>query len=142
MEDFGFLLETQLLSCRHDVVRGRVALLLECRQALQIREGNVAVLLATGVRSLAWAAPGRRAARTAWSVVGGSRRQDDDGLELRVRLLPSGELTIRAERTALHVVQVPGLPEAPADYTGPEGDVLAGTPTWESAAGVVASYRF
>lgn len=140
-DDMALLQETQVLSVLHDAARGTAGVLLECRQALQIREGNVAVLVLAGTTSLTWTEDERRAAVMAWNVVGGERRRDGDRLRLRLGLVPTASLQATAARAALHVLEVPGLDDAPVDYTAGDDDaVRAGTPGWHMTGTPVVSY--
>lgn len=112
------LQEAQLLDVRLDARTGVVGVLFELRSALQLREGNTGVLVASGVREVAWAGPRRDTALTAWSV--GSSvpgpRNGLFGLSLVLWPHPGARLQVTSEAAAFFVGQVPGLPEVPPDY--------------------------
>src|SRR5690606_15627351 len=57
--DADVLQEAQLLGVQTDAVRGVAGLLFEMRTALQIRQGDTAVLILRGVRDVTWSAPPR-----------------------------------------------------------------------------------
>jgi hypothetical protein len=113
------LQEAQVLDVRFDALTLTVGLLFELRMALQLREANTGVLVARGVRELSWSGPGRAQGLTAWTV-GGSVPRPDQGLfrlELGMWPVPGAQLNLLAESAAFFAVDVPGLSEAPPDYT-------------------------
>lgn len=110
------LQEAQLLDVRLDAKAGVVGVLFELRTALQLREGNTGVLVASGVRELAWAGPRRDTTLTAWSVVSSVPRPRDGLFGLSLGFWPDARLRLTSERAAFFVGQVPELPEAPRDY--------------------------
>ncbi|HCO02150.1 MAG TPA: hypothetical protein DIT48_02060 [Actinobacteria bacterium] len=62
----GALDEAQLLDVRFLTVESSVSLLFDCRIALQIRQGNTAVLVVRGLRLFEWDAESRLGHFTAW----------------------------------------------------------------------------
>lgn len=113
------LQEAQVLDVRFDALARVVGILFELRQALQLQEANTGVLVAHGVRELTWAGPGRDTTLTAWSV-GSSVPQARDqlfGLNLVMWPHPGAQLSLTAESAAFFAGDVPGLAEAPPDYT-------------------------
>ena len=116
------LQEAQVIDVRFDVLTGVVGILFELRQALQLREASTGVLVARGVRELMWSGPSGDTGLTAWSI-GSSVATTKDrlfGLSLVMWPHPGARLSLTAESAAFFVGDVPGLPEAPLDYT--EGD--------------------
>lgn len=113
------LQEAQVVGVRFDALAMVAGILFELRQALQLREANTGVLVAHGVRELAWAGPGRDTALTAWSVGSSVPRVEDRffGLSLVMWPHPGARLSLTAESAAFFVGDVPGFPEAPPDYT-------------------------
>lgn len=113
------LQETQVLDVRFDALAGVAGILFELRQALQLREANTGVLVAQGVRELAWSGPSRATPLTAWSV--GSSTPQVKGQLLGLSLImwphPGAQLSLTAESAAFFVGDVPGLLEGPPDYT-------------------------
>ncbi|WP_077490694.1 hypothetical protein [Sinomonas mesophila] len=136
------LQEAQLLDVGFDALASVVGLMFELRTALQLREANTGVLIARGIRELAWSGPGRDTALMAWAV-GSSHPQVMDGL-FGLRLVmwphPGAQLSLTAESAAFFVGDVPGLSEAPPDYTDLDrttlGQQVAG---WESPFEVVSA---
>jgi len=116
------LQEAQVLDVRFDALAGVIAILFELRQALQLQEASTGVLVARGVRELGWTGPERDTALTAWSV-GSSVPSAKDrlfGLSLVLWPHPGARLMLTAESAAFFVGDVPGLSEAPPDYS--QGD--------------------
>ncbi len=128
------LQEAQLLDVWLDAARSQVALLFELRMSLQLREPNTGVLVARGVRELAWSAPPRPTSRTAWSV-GGSEVDNREGL-FRLNLglwpAPGARLRMIAEAALFVAGDVPGLADVPPDYTGDEAAVSGQLASWDS----------
>lgn len=129
------LQEAQVLDVRFEALTGVVGILFELRQALQLQEASTGVLVARGVRELAWSGPSRDTAMTAWSVGSSVPTAKDRlfGLSLVMWPHPGARLTLTAESAAFYVGEVPGLPAAPPDYT--QGDlavVAAELACWDS----------
>lgn len=120
------LQEAQVLDVQFDAVAGVAGILLELRQALQLREANTGVLIARGVRELTWSGPSRDTPLTAWSI-GSSVPQAQDRL-FRLSLVlwphPGAWLSLTAEAAAFFAGVIPGLTEAPPDYTDRDGATL------------------
>lgn len=128
------LQEAQLLDVRFDVLRSTAGLLFELRTALQLREANTGVLIARGVRTLAWSSGRRETERTAWSV-GGSVVTSTDrlfGLELGLWPAPGAKLTLTAESAAFLVGDVPGLDRIPDYLDDDELTIRAQLASWQS----------
>ncbi len=129
------LQEAQVIDVRFDALAGVVGILFELRQALQLQEANTGVLVAHGVRELTWSGPARDTTLTAWSV-GSSRPWAEDGLfglSLVLWPHPGAQLTLAAESAAFFVGDVPGLSEAPPDYTDLDrAGVYGETADWSS----------
>lgn len=128
------LQEAQLLDVRFDALAGVAGLLFELRVALQLREANTGLLIVRGVHELAWSGRSRDTALTAWSV-GSSRPQAMDRLfGLRLGIWPGAQLWLTAESAAFFAGDVPGLSEAPPDYSNLDraalGHEVAG---WDSS---------
>lgn len=126
------LMEAQVLDVRFDALRSRVAVLFELRLALQLREGNTGLLIADGVTAFAWDSAPRKTARTAWNVVGSVGRATGGSFEMRLGMLPQGDLLLRARSAAFYSGDVPGLVEI-ADYgEASEPELYAKLARWES----------
>jgi hypothetical protein len=127
------LRDAQILEVRLDAVRARVGILFEFRTALQLRGGNTAVLVADGVRSVAWEVISRDAGPMAWSIIESSATPSDGVLRLVLTVWPSGGLVLTAERAALTIGTIPSLPAAPPNYvTDDAATVRAETAQWTS----------
>lgn len=126
------LMEAQVLDVRLDTMRGRVAVLLELRLALHLREGNTGLLLGEGVTAFEWDAAPRDTARTAWSVVGSVAHAVNGILEIRLGMLPRAELLLRAKSAAFYSGDVPGLLEIPDYGEASESELSSKLPQWAS----------
>jgi hypothetical protein len=113
------LQEAQVLDVRFDALSGVVGILFELRQALQLREASTGVLVAHGVRELKWSGPSRSGTLTAWSVGSSRPRVDGRAFELILSMWPppGSRLSLTAENAMFFTGDVPGLSEAPTDYT-------------------------
>ena len=129
------LQEAQVLDVRFEALTGVVGILFELRQALQLQEANTGVLVARGVRELAWSGPPRETVMTAWSVGRSVPTARDRlfGLSLVMWPHPGARLTLTAESAAFFVGEVPGLSAAPPDYTQEDlAAVAAELAGWDS----------
>jgi hypothetical protein len=126
------LLEAQVLDVHVDALRASVAVLLEMRLALQLREGNTALLVARQVTDFVWRAERRATARTAWNVVGSEASVSGKSLELRIGLLPWGEMFLRAGSAAFYIGDVPGLVEIPDYGLASESELNLMIAHWDS----------
>lgn len=136
LTDEDALQGAQVLDIRFDAMACVAGILFELRQALQLREANTGVLIAHGVHEIAWSGPNRDTALTAWSV--GSSFPQAKGVLFGLNLVmwphPGAQLSLTAERAAFFVGNVPGLTDAPPDYTNADrvtlGRKVAG---WDSS---------
>jgi hypothetical protein len=118
------LQEAQLLDMRIAAATSTVGLLFEMRTALQLREGNAAVLVGYQARALDWSVAPRQG-MTAWTVVGS--QPSNEGLTLD--FYPAARLRLAAERAAFFIVNVHGIGDAPPDYMNDSAAVIqAGIP--------------
>ncbi|MGL5850618.1 MAG: hypothetical protein ACRCZD_07505, partial [Phycicoccus sp.] len=130
------LQEVQLVDVRFDALAGVLGVIFELRQAQQLREANTGVLVARGVRAVAWNAPSRDSPLTAWSVGSSVPRARDRLFELTLVLWPhpGAGLSLTAESAAFFVGDVAGLSEEPPDYSDRERAAVVGeVPCWRSA---------
>ncbi len=129
------LREAQVMGVRLDSLTGEVGVLFELRMALEYWEtADTGVLVAEGVRRLAWTGPQREPGRTAWSA-GGSRVEVHDGLlwlSLGMWPAPGATLEVVAERAVFVGGRVPGIGDTPPDYTGDEVTIVARLASWDS----------
>lgn len=129
----GALQEAALVDVRFDVIELAVGLLFDLRVALQLREGNVGLVIARGVQHLEWVRHHQRPGRI-WHAVTGSVPDNRDGhFGLRLGLVPDAELRVAAQAAEFYVGDVPGLDEAPPDFVQDSDAVIrAGIPSWDS----------
>ena len=131
------LQEVQLLDVRFDAVHSSVGLLLELRNALQIRTANTGLLVAREVTRLIWSAVPRITLRTAWSIIGSSPRYESRLFDLRLTMFPSARLDLTAGSASFYVGDVQGIGEAPPDYGEDEEVVKMGLPGWDSSLSTI-----
>jgi hypothetical protein len=132
-----------LLDVRVAVATSTVGVLFEMRTALQLREGNAAMLVGHQVRTVDWSAepvPGM----TAWTVVGsqptlGSRPTSETPMSalsapgLTLDFYPDARLKLVSECVAFYVIVMPGIGPAPPDHvSNSAAAVQAGLPCWGS----------
>jgi hypothetical protein len=122
------LQEAQLLALRFDLVTSTAALLFELRVALQMRQGNTGVLVATDVRRLVWSGAERLTPLTAWTVGGSVAGIEDSLLRLDLGLWPApgAQFEMVAGAAAFFVGDVPGLGELPPDYVEDDEQTIRG----------------
>ena len=139
--DADVLQEAQLLGVQTDAVRGVAGLLFEMRTALQIRQGDTAVLILRGVRDVTWSAPPRPTELTAWTVDGSTFEREAGLLRVSMSMWPSpgADLTVVATSAEFVVGDVKGLEHAPPDYT--DGSIDGKIATWNSVMTPVMGFR-
>lgn len=141
----GALQEAQLLGVKFDALSGVAGLLFELRVALQLRETNTGVLIARGVRQLTWSGLSRDTPMTAWTV-GGSEPQSVAGLfglQLGMWPAPGAQLSLKAESAAFFAGDVPGLTEAPPNYSNHDRGTLGNeVADWDSSFEPVSAVFF
>jgi hypothetical protein len=131
-EDNG-LQEAQVLDIRFEVAAGVAWLLLDCRGALHIDEGNTAVLAAQSIRHLEWLGPGP-SGWYAHTILGSRSKVDNRTWSLEMELNPRSRLLLLAEHGQLFVGDVPGCDDASPDYTeDDDATIRAGMADWQSS---------
>jgi hypothetical protein len=129
------LQEAQLIDVRFDALDVTVGLLFDLRGALQLREFNTGLLIARGVRELAWSGPARGAELTAWTV-GSSRpwvEVGSVGVRLSMWPAPGAQLNVAARSAEFVTGDVPDLPDAPPDLGDDDPRVIrSGFANWRS----------
>lgn len=136
------LQEAQLLDLRVHALSSTVGLLFELRTALQLREGNAAVLAVHGVREFTWLAELRPSGFTAWNIVGSQPESDGQTFSLALDCMPHSQLRLVAANAAFYVIDVPGLGEQPPDYSGDEAVIKTRLASWGSPFSVVQAVYF
>lgn len=92
-------------------------------------------LVAHRVREVTWSGPRRDAPLTVWAVGSSVPRIEDGSFSLTLAMWSyPGVLSLTAESAAFFVGEVPGLAEAPPDYTGRDRTTIIGEIAgWQSA---------
>lgn len=129
------LREAQVISLSFDAVAGVVAVIFELRTALQLREANTGVLVLHDVRRLSWSGQAPAVDLVAWTVGSSSASPAGDAISLSLVMWPhpGARLDLEAGRGAFFVGDVPGLGEAPPDYSaGTREAVSEFVATWSS----------
>lgn len=128
------LQEAQVIEVAFDAPGGRLGVLFDLRQALQLRLGNTGLMTFEGVEEFSWSATRRARPLTAWTVVTSVPELREGLVKIDLFFVPDGELHVVALRAAFYVGEVTGLPLAPPDFTeSTREEVSAGMPSWESA---------
>lgn len=128
----GALQEAQLLDVRFDALRSTAGLLFELRTALQLREANTGVLVARGVRELAWSLGGYSPRpRQAWAVLSSVVGTENRLFKTRLSGIYE-QLDLVAESAAFFAGDVPGLERIPDYVSDDEATVRANLANWRS----------
>jgi hypothetical protein len=101
-----------------DSLNMRLGLLFDLRVAEQLRMANTGLIVLRGVECFMWRAERRTTSRTSWNVDASMPSNRDGILDLRLLFSPSAELTVTARSAAFFAGDVPGLPDAPPDFSG------------------------
>lgn len=130
----GALQEADLVAVKLDVMTASAGLLFDLRNALQLRSGNAALLIARGVDRFEWDVQDVRDVPFVSHLVTGSAPSVDGCLfELALGFVPDAGLTLRARGAEFFVGNVPALGEAPPDFLESSADLIrAEMPGWAS----------
>lgn len=113
----NILQESTLVGLRHDFIRARISLLVDCKGAIGIDGGNTAVIVLENVDSAQWRQDTERAnTRQDFAIVGWTASQVDGALGLRVELTPSAKLFVTARVISVYIGDVPGADSPAPDY--------------------------
>ncbi|MFD8917650.1 hypothetical protein ACFV0Y_07510 [Streptomyces sp. NPDC059569] len=135
------LFDTQLLDCRVCPTTNRAALLFEMRTAEWFPKGNSAILVVHGLQSFRWDGAPTRRPLMAFSVQEYKPSVDaDGGVRLGLGFFPDGDLTVAGDRADFYLLEVPGIPQAPPNYSEQNlGQVRDGLPGWDSPCVILQS---
>jgi hypothetical protein len=126
------LQEAALLAIAADSMSSSVGVLLDLRLALQLRSGNVGLLVVRQVDHLVWSdsAPASRK----WHVVGESVPENQNGnTRIRLGLISGATFSISGRTSEFYVGTVPFIQDAPPDLTSSDRThIAAQLPNWES----------
>ena len=126
------LLETQLLEVRSAAVVTRAVCLVDLKGSLYIDDGNVALVLAEGVERASWTTTRLKRQRSAWTILGSQCEEEGGALHLHLGCMPDGHAELVAQRLTFVIGDMPGMDEAPPDYTeATDEEIWAGNPTWD-----------
>lgn len=98
-----------------DVMSGTVGILLELRQAEQLR-ANTALLRVTGVAQQNWICTASADEFTAWSIRGATVYQRAGEFQLVAQCLPAGALRVVGASAEFILLDAAALATAPPDY--------------------------
>lgn len=126
--------EAGLVQCHFDAVYSRLSLVFDCRGALHVRNGEVAVIIIEGVTQWSWSSDNSRS--RIWSVVSGwEPRFERDVFSLDVSFDYALQAHMRAVGTGARylVGRSPNDDLAPPDLTSASDEkVRAGFPYWDT----------
>jgi hypothetical protein len=135
----GALAETALLDLRLDLTTSDLWLLFDCRGALQLRNGNAAVIVINKITKLSWEAE-RRERRTWRAVIGWSPSVEPGRLTIVVDAVPGGRLELTGSGGEFFVGNIPGGDEPPPDFTSTTGaEIRSGLADWSSEFEIVGA---
>ena len=128
------LQDADLIDIRQRLFPKTVGLLLDLRQALQIRHGNTAALIVREVSKVHWDDQTHRNDRVAWKISGSQVTLINDYLSLVLHFIWPASLTLEGRRAELYVGNIGGLSEAPSDYVADaDAAIEANQPSWTGA---------
>ncbi len=130
----GALQEADLVAVKLDVMTASAGLLFDLRNALQLRLGNAALLIARGVDRFEWdVQDARDLPFVAHIVTGSTPAIAGCRFELTLGFVPDAGLSLRARGAEFFVGAVPDLGEAPPDFLEGSADLIrAEMPGWAS----------
>ncbi|WP_153346372.1 hypothetical protein [Nocardia aurantia] len=130
-EDDG-LLEAQVLDILYEVAAGVVWILLDCRGALHVDEGNAAIIAFESIEHLEWRG-NRRSGWYSHIILTSNCRVSGSSLSFELGLNPQSRLVVTAGHGRLFVGDVPGCDDAPPDFTEDDDRTIrAGLANWQS----------
>ncbi len=145
------LREAIVLDVRCECVRMTAAVLIDMRFGIRGVGGDVALIVARGVRHCAWevgpkveTGPLETLYGGFWWVAGSDCQPDPDHPDrftLRIDVSMSEVLTLRAERFDYFLADVPDLPDFPDMQAGPDALVRASLPDWTKPVRPIAYSR-
>ena len=129
----GALEDAALLDVRVSGVWPHAWFLLDCKGALDVREGNTAVLVVQALRSLTWEAEEDTPSRQNRAVEVWQPAVGDSGWRLRALFRRGLTLELLAGSAEFYVGDVPGGDDPPPDLgSATDDDIRAGLADWSS----------
>jgi hypothetical protein len=143
LRDVDALREGQLLDFRVVALGSVAALLFELRTSLYFGEGNAGLLVIRGLQELRWYSAPARTPLIAFTVVTSSVSMGDAGLlKIENGFFPEARINIQGREAEFYVVEVPGIGEAPPDYSeGSFEGIKDSLPLWSSTCSLVQASR-
>lgn len=133
LRDRDALQDAALLDIRVNGVWSSAWLLLDCKGALDIREGNTAVLVVHGLAELSWVSENDPPGRLNRAVESWTPTIVDPGWKLSALLWRNATLTVAARSGEFYVGDVPGGDDPPPDFgVDDDATVRAGLASWAS----------
>lgn len=134
------LMETQLLDAHVSHVGSVAALLIEFRTGLQFDDGNTALLVVRGMREYLWHSSSVAQSLLAWTILGSEPRVSQNTFRLDLSFYPDATLRLEGSSAEFYVLEVPGISDAPPDYTNQDfPGVSDSLPRWSSLCSVLQS---
>lgn len=129
----GALEDSALLDVRISGVWPRAWLLFDCKGALDVRQGNTAVLVAHGLRTISWKSDGDPPGRLNRAVGIWQPTVGNSEWHLQVSLWRNVTLELTARSAEFYVGNVPGGDDPPPDFgTATDDEIRAGLADWSS----------
>lgn len=137
LTESGALVEAALLDVRLDATTAQLWLLFDCRGALQIDEGNTAIVVVHNVTELRWETVARRRrmwpAVMSWEPIPGFRQ-----IRISAGLEPNASLEVVGSGGDFYVGNIPGGDDPPPDFNrATDDEIRRGLASWLSEIDVV-----
>lgn len=140
LRDEGALEDAALIGLKLDLVRSNAYLLFDCRVALNIREGDTAVLVLRSLRNLAWSGPS--AEDRVWRAVDMWRITKISGAAFALESWLTFDEPFSAQFGAgeFYIGSVPGIYPAPPSFLhASERSMVESLQGWDSEFHVVSA---
>lgn len=138
----GALMEAALLDAKMDTTTAELWLLFDCRGALQIQEGNTAVVVVHNVTEFSWTTSDR-GNRTWRAVMSWEPAHDSKGFKITADFELSGRLEVVGTGGEFYVGNIPGGDAPPPDFThATDEQVREGLASWSAEFEVIATSRW
>jgi hypothetical protein len=133
LRDRDALQDAALLDIRVSGVWSCAWLLLDCKGALNVRDGNTAVLVVHGLDEFTWVSENDPPGRLNRAVESWTPTVKDPGWRLSAMLWRTATLTVVARSGEFYVGDVPGGDDPPPDFgVDDDATVRAGLASWAS----------
>jgi hypothetical protein len=127
------LQEAALVDVRLSALDNSVGLLFDLRGALQLQDGDTAILIAREVARMSWDALSR-SGRTWYATTRSVPDTSGDRFAFSLGLVPDARLTLEAAGAEFYVGAMAGVDGPPPDLVADDdATVLSGMPRWDAA---------